>query len=172
MQYRNWLQYQFSFHLFLGGNRLSFQSFHLYRPVLVPGLAPVKGYVLTDSDDDGVEQKNLVLKEPGYTVDNTFEINEVLDTKMESTLEDLFDKKYLIQAVSEHYELDIELDEKKPLIAQVKKFLHDNHKPYKDEDKEILRHSYFEQVSKLDKDALKKERYFEFATILCSKIKA
>src|SRR3989338_1679899 len=116
MQYRNWLQYQFSFHLFLGGNRLSFQSFHLYRPVLVPGLAPVKGYVLTDSEVDG--------------------------------------------------------GEKKPLIAQVKKFLHDNHKPYKDEDKEILRHSYFEQVSKLDKDALKKERYFEFATILCSKIKA
>lgn len=132
----------------------------------------VKGYVLTDSDDEGVQEKNAILKETGYTADNTFEINDILDTKIEATLEDLFDKKYLTQAVLEHYQLEIALDQKKPLIAQVKKILQENHKPYRDEDKEVLRKSYFDQLSKLDKDALKKERYFEFAQTLCSKVKS
>jgi len=132
----------------------------------------IKGYVLTDSDDDGVQEKSVILKEVGYTVDNTFEINDIFDTKIEATLEDLFNKKYLIQAVLEHYMLEIDLDSKKPLIGQVKKILQDNHKSYRDEDKEILRRLYFEQISKLDKDSLKKERYFEFAKMLCEKVKS
>ena len=132
----------------------------------------VKGYVLVDSDDEGVKQKNIVLKEPGYDSKNTFEINDVYNTKKESTLEDLFDKKFLIEAAKECYEVELELDARTPLIAQLKKKLQESHKPDRDEDKEALRQSYFEKISKLSKDDLKKEAYFEFCKALCEKVKA
>lgn len=131
----------------------------------------VKGYVLTDSDKDGVEEKNEVMKEPGYSVDNTFEINDLYDTKIDATLEDLFGKGYLIKAVKDHYDLDIELDARKPLVAQVKEQLVALRKPYNEEEKRVLRNYFFEQIAKLDKDALRKEKYFEVAKALCSKIK-
>src|SRR3989344_2092323 len=132
----------------------------------------VKGYVLVDSDDEGVKQKNIVLKEPGYDSKNTFEINDVYNTKKESTLEDLFDKKFLIEAAKERYDAELDLDARTPLIAQLKKKLQESHKPYRDEDKEALRQSYFEKISKLSKDDLKKEAYFEFCKALCEKVKA
>lgn len=132
----------------------------------------VKGYVLTDSDKDGVEEKNEVMKEPGYNAENTFEINDLHDTKIDATLEDLFDKKYLVQAVKDHYDMDIELDARKPLIAQMKEQIVALRKPYNEEEKRVLRNYFFEQVAKLEKDALRKEKYFEVAKALCAKIKA
>ena len=131
----------------------------------------VKGYILLDSDKEGVEQKALILKEDGYDCKNTFEINDIKDTKKESTLEDLFNKKYLTQTVKEKYGLDIELDQKQPLVAQVKDILQQNHKPYRDEEKEAVKQIYFEKVSKLTKEELKKEPYFDFCVDLCKKIK-
>jgi predicted ATP-dependent endonuclease of OLD family len=132
----------------------------------------VKGYVVVDSDEDGVQQKDTVLKEQGYDKNNTFEINDIYDTKKESTLEDLFDKKFLIRAIKERYDLDIDLDTKKPLIAQLKEKLKEIHKPYKDEDKEVIRQSYFDQISKLTKDELKGQDYFGFSKTLCEKVKS
>lgn len=132
----------------------------------------VKGYVVVDSDNDGVQQKSLVLKEPGYDSKNTFEINEVFDTKKESSLEDLFDKKFLIQAVKDKYELEIDLDKKIPLIAQVKQKLQENRKPYRDEEKEAVKQAFFDQISKLSKEDLKKEAYYDFCAALCEKVKA
>jgi predicted ATP-dependent endonuclease of OLD family len=131
----------------------------------------VKGYVVVDSDEEGVQQKDTILKEPGYDKNNTFEINDIHDTKKESTLEDLFDKKFLIKAVKERYDLDIDFDIKKPLISQLKEKLKEIHKPYK-EDKEVIRQSYFNQISKLTKDELKSQIYFDFGKTLCEKVKS
>lgn len=130
----------------------------------------VKGYVIADSDTEGRQQKETILKEDGYNDSNTFVINDVLNTKIEATLEDLFDKKFMIEAVSEHYGIAIDLDAKKPLISQVKQILHLNKKPYKDSDKEILRQLYFAKISKLTNTELRKEKYYQFAEALCLKI--
>ena len=132
----------------------------------------MKGYVLADSDSEGIQQKELVLKESGYDEKNTFVINDITDTKKESTLEDLFNKKYLIEIISEHYGIEIDLDSKKPLVAQVKKLLQDNQKMYRETDKEVLKHLYFTKISKLSNTELKKEEYFKFAEALCLKIKS
>jgi hypothetical protein len=132
----------------------------------------IKGYVLVDSDDDGVQQKGLVLKEPGYDSKNTFEINDIYNTKKEATLEDLFDKNFLTEAVELRYGIEGNFDGVTPVIAQLRKTLQENLKPYKDEDKEAIRQSYFQRISKLSKDELKKEPYFEFCKVLCEKIKA
>ncbi len=132
----------------------------------------VKGYVLVDSDNDGTQQKESVLKELGYDKSNTFEINDLHDTKKESTLEDLFDKKFLIESTKEHFGLVIDLDVKKPFIEQLKEKLKDNHKPYREEDKESLKQLYFTKISKLTKEELRKETYYKLCGTLCEKIKS
>lgn len=131
----------------------------------------VKGYVLLDSDLEGVEQRLLILKEPGYNVKNTFEINDIVATGKKSTLEDLFDKSFLEDAVKKHFDLDIDLDVNVPLIEQVKKKLAEHQKPYKEQEKMALRSLFFDNVSKLGKDELKKQLYFKFVKGLSSKIK-
>jgi len=76
----------------------------------------IKGYVIFDSDEEGIKEKNKVLREKNYTKQNTFEINEILDTKKQATLEDLFDKKILESAIKEKYDLDLNLEKSKPYI--------------------------------------------------------
>lgn len=130
----------------------------------------IKGYVLVDSDDEGDRERKKILGETGYNSKNTFEVNNILNTKKKATLEDLFNKKYLISVVKTQYDLTIKFESGSPLIEQLKKFLHENKKPYRDNDKEELRKLFFAEITKLTKEELKKEAYFKFCKNLCDKI--
>lgn len=130
----------------------------------------IKGYILVDSDAEGITQKNLVLIESGYNKKNTFEINDIKKIKEGATLEDLFDKKYLIESIKEYYRLDIDLDIDKPFIKQIAEKIKENRKPYREEEKETLKKIYFNKISKLKKEELKKEEYYTFCELLCKKI--
>lgn len=130
----------------------------------------IKGYVIFDSDKEGIGEKNKVLREKNYTKQNTFEINEILNTNKSATIEDLFDKKYLETAIKEQYELDFDLEKSKPYIEQVKTKLQENKKPYRDAEKEEIRRLFFRNISRLKIEDLKKQQYFEFYQELCKKI--
>lgn len=130
----------------------------------------INGYVIFDSDDDGVKEKEKVLRETNYTKKNTFEINEILDTKKQATLEDLFDKKYLESVIKEKYGFDIDLAEDKPYIEQAKIKLQQNRKPYRDAEKEEIRQMFFRDISRLKKEDLNKQQYFKFCQAICKKI--
>lgn len=125
----------------------------------------VNGYILVDSDAEGKEQKKKILGEAGYNKKNTFEINDILKINEKSTLEDLFNKKYLLEAVEELYGgLLIDIDEASPLIEQVKKRLQENKKRYKDKEKEELKKLFFKKITKLKKEDLIREKYYTFFT--------
>lgn len=130
----------------------------------------VKGYVLVDSDDVGQREKMKILAETGYNTKNTFEINDLLKTGKKSSLEDLFDKKYLIQVIKDKYALEIDLDEKEPLMDQVKVKLQAVNKPLRDEHKEEVKHLFFDVISKLSKDILAVQPYYKLAEKLFIKI--
>lgn len=127
----------------------------------------VAGFVLVDSDKDGVAQKGKILSEDTYDKNNTFEINDVLATKKQSTLEDLFDKKYLLEAVFEVFNgVSMTLNNGKPYMEQVIQHCKNNgkyvnNKTYQEKEKEMKR-SFFQKVSKLKKDDLQKEKYYNF----------
>ncbi len=123
----------------------------------------IKGFVLVDSDIDGKKVKIEVLKEKKYNKKNTFEINDILDTKKNSTLEDLFDKKYLVDSTKELYdELIINIDNNQPFLEQVKKILRENKKPYRKQENENLKKIFFQKIFKLKKEDMKKEKYYKF----------
>ena len=130
----------------------------------------IKGYAVFDSDEEGVREKNKVLKERNYTKQCTFEINEILNTNKQATLEDLFDKKHLEGAIKEKYNLDLGLEKSKPYIKQVKTKLQKNKKPYRDAEKEEIRRLFFRNISRLKTEDLKKQQYFKFCQELCKKI--
>ncbi len=127
----------------------------------------VLGFVLVDSDKDGIAQKEKILSEDTYDKNNTFEINDVLDTKKQSTLEDLFDKKYLLEALTEVFEgVSMTLDDNKPYMEQVIQHCKNNgkyvnNKTYQEKEKDMKK-TFFQKVSKLKKDELQKEKYYKF----------
>lgn len=131
----------------------------------------ISGYVIFDSDEEGIKEKNKVLKEKNYTNKNTFEINDILNTNKQATLEDLFDKKYLESAIKEKYGLDLNLSKDEPYIEQVKAKLQENKKPYRDSEKEEIKRLFFKNISRLKMEDLKKQQYFNFYQELCNKIK-
>lgn len=131
----------------------------------------VYGFVLLDSDAEGKAKKNDVLKEKGYNNKNTFEINDVLDTKKESTLEDLFNEKYLIECIGELYDgFIITLDCREPFLRQAIDQLHKNQKAFRKTEKERLSKLFFQKISKLTKKELKEEKYYNFFVELGAKL--
>ena len=131
----------------------------------------IKGFVLFDSDQDGVKEKKKVLETEGYNEKNTFEINDILDTHKKSTLEDLFDSKYLRNSIEEIYIVVCSnIDNKKPFLEQVKKQLQNLQKPFREVNKEKLKKVFFQKISKLEKEDLKKEKYYNFFKNLANKL--
>lgn len=122
----------------------------------------IKGFALSDSDKDGKKAKMDVLAiDDRYTKDNTFEINDFLETNKKDTLEDLFDKKHLENAVKGI--IEIGLVTTSPFIAQIK-----NKK--KDIDEKIIKKNFVQKISKLPKEQLKKQKYYNFFEKLIKKI--
>lgn len=123
----------------------------------------IKGFALSDSDQDGKKAKKDVLTINEYTKDNTFEINDFLGNKRANTLEDLFSKKHLENAVKSIVKVSLKADA--PFIAQIKK-------SKKDIDEKVIKKHFMQEISKSSKEALKKEKYYEFFEKLIKKINA
>ncbi|CAC9562918.1 hypothetical protein [uncultured Gammaproteobacteria bacterium] len=124
----------------------------------------IKGFTLSDSDKDGKKAKQDVLAMGDkYTEDNTFEINDFLTTKKQDTIEDLFDKEHLENAVKEI--IEINLVEVNPFIAQIK-----NKK--KDIDEKIIKKNFMKEIYQLSKEQLKEQKYYYFFEKLIEKINA
>lgn len=120
----------------------------------------IKGYVLVDSDKDGINMKKKVLAEKGYNKRNVFTLNDLLDLEKESTIEDFFDKKILEAVVSELWSLSIGLNVKEPYIEQIKNMLQKSQKPYRKEEKKKLRENVFLKISKFTKGELRNQRFY------------
>ena len=137
----------------------------------------IKGYIVLDADKDGLKIKDTILKDKNFTDQNTFTINDIYNTDIKATLEDLFDKKILLYCVKEKYDIDLEVADNTPLIAEVKKKLQENKKiGKKDKLKEIKADfckKVIEDVSKLKQDDAKEKysKYYEFCNSLHQKIK-
>lgn len=130
----------------------------------------LKGFVLLDSDKDGIGAKKVILKEAGCTTKNTFEINTLLNTKIKATLEDLFNKSYLENAVNESFDFNISFDDNKPLMEQLKKKFQELKKPFRETEKKEIRQAFMKNINKLSKDDLKKEKFYKIAQELIVKL--
>lgn len=130
----------------------------------------LSGFVLLDSDNVGIEAKKVVLKERGCTAKNIFEINNLLDTKIKATLEDLFNKLHLQTAVNSAFNVDVMFDDNEPLIEQLKTKMQESKKSFRESEKKELRKFFMANISKLSKDDLKKQKFYEVAQILITKI--
>ena len=79
----------------------------------------------------------------------------------------MFEKKYLLEAVTEVFEgVSMTLDDNKPYVEQVMQQCKDNgkyvnNKAYQEKEKDMKK-SFFQKVSKLKKDELQKEKYYKF----------
>jgi 5S rRNA maturation endonuclease (ribonuclease M5) len=78
----------------------------------------VKGYFLTDSDQEGKNiKKNLT--EEGIVKGGIFEINDILDLEKPATVEDLFPAEIIQACVSELFGVSLQLDPKQAFIKQI-----------------------------------------------------
>lgn len=130
----------------------------------------VKGYALFDSDKQGLVEKNKVLKEPNYNKNNTFEINDIANTKKESTLEDLFEESLTVDVILETFGLQISLDKNKPFMEQTVEHLHSARQRFKEKEKEQFKEAFLKKISKLNKEELTKQKYYQFIKALVVKL--
>ena len=67
--------------------------------------------------------------------------------------------------------LDIVLSDQDSYMNQIKDILKTSHKPFRDQQKEKLKQSFFEQIKKIKKEDLKSQKYYSFFEKLSKKIK-
>lgn len=132
----------------------------------------IKGYVIVDSDDKGKSEKTKITKDPKYSKNKVFEINDIIKTQKNSTLEDLFDKQLIEETIKDYYGLDVIIDNDTPFIEQIKEFLQRNRIQYRESDKEAIKKDYFHRISQLKKEVLKTQKYFAFVSAFQEKIKS
>ena len=135
----------------------------------------VKGFVLVDSDSDGIRIKEIVKNDnKSFNTRNTFEINDLTKTNKSSTLEDLYPRDYIISVIRKKFNVDVELDIKKPFIKQ----LESKNKDLKGkinikELKSLLVNEILKDISKLNKEEGKTKfaEYYSFFEKLNDKLK-
>lgn len=134
----------------------------------------VKGFVLVDSDKAGRKIKRQIESENElFDNNNTFEINDLVILKKDSTLEDLLPKDIIENILIEEFDLEIDLNVDNPFIEQIKilkKSIND-----KDLKMNILK-NVLQDIHKKDNTNKKiKEKYnlyFSFIKALHDKISA
>ncbi len=135
----------------------------------------IKGFVLLDSDDDGVTQKDKIITEKNYSSKNTFDINSLFNTNKKSTLEDLFSPSFIEEAFSETFDgHSISLDKTKPCLEQIAEYckghkLYSNKKSFSEKEKEV-KLCFFRKVNKLKKEDLEKQKYYKLIESFNKKI--
>lgn len=139
----------------------------------------VKGFVVLDSDKDGQKIKQMIIKNSSaYNSKNTFEINDINDKKIKATVEDLFPNEVITKCIMTRYKLDMELDNGKPKIEQIKRKLKDNRTIGPNDKlaelKSDIIHLILKDVGKYSKDKLKEKYqiYFSFVEGLHNKMKS
>lgn len=71
----------------------------------------VRGYVVLDSDPDGQKIKKELLKDDNsVTKSNIFEINDIMDIRVNATLEDLYPMEVIFHVLQQKYDLSTTLD--------------------------------------------------------------
>lgn len=79
----------------------------------------VNGYVMVDSDSDGVRIKNQLIKDnQSFTAKNAFEINDIKNLKKASTLEDLIPFEYIRSLIQRLHGVDLDFDNS-PIVNQL-----------------------------------------------------
>jgi len=135
----------------------------------------VKGFIITDSDNAGIRIKESIINNnnKSFNSKNTFEINSILNTKKQATLEDLFPKSIIKEVIKNKYEIDIELNDE-PVIKQLeKKSKESKGKINVKEFKGVLVNYIINDISKLNKieSTNKYSLYHDFALNLNDKLK-
>lgn len=135
----------------------------------------VKGFVMVDSDSDGIRIKEQIKNQSkSFNTKNTFEINDIFKSNKASTLEDLYPIDFIVSIISENYDVEIELDPKKPVIKQIQtKNKNLKGKINVKELKGILVNGILKDLSKLNKEDAKNKYnvYYDFVVNLNEKLK-
>ena len=133
----------------------------------------VKGFVLVDSDNAGEKVKKVVLNSSAFSADNTFEINDLLDTGKKATLEDLYPKDVIESLISNNFSININLDDT-PVVKQVEKYNSSSQSKINDKEfKGQLVNWIIQDLSKLTKVEAKEKysKYYEFVNELHKRLK-
>ena len=134
----------------------------------------VKGFVVVDSDTDGVRIKERVKNQsPSFSSKNTFEINDLVGGSEKLTLEDLYPHEVVIEVIRNSYRIEIQFTDG-PIVKQLDKRNKDNEQKLNIKElKGVLTQYVIKDISNLTKDACKKKyfKYFKFLTKIHSNIK-
>ncbi len=84
----------------------------------------IKGYIIADSDKDGVSAQKRILanNSPEYNERNTFTINDIFNTKKKSCLEDLIPSAVLEACINDYSGITIVLEESKTFAEQIAEY--------------------------------------------------
>lgn len=83
----------------------------------------VHGFALTDSDIEGRKIKEQIKAEnKSFSAKNTFEINDIKNTNLAATIEDLFPINEMIDFIQENYKLTIPANETEPFLKTLERF--------------------------------------------------
>jgi predicted ATPase len=137
----------------------------------------VRGFVLVDSDNEGKRIKKQIIKNgKHFNEKNTFEINDILNTKMDATMEDLLPVDIILESFKKVYKLDLEIDRTQPVIVQIKKKLQEEKKIGRRDELTTLKVAIIKKIMN-DKKKIKadfKEKYkmyYKFVETLHNKMK-
>jgi predicted ATP-dependent endonuclease of OLD family len=136
----------------------------------------VRGYIVTDADTPGLNAKTRILKEnPSYTLENTFDINDLVPTGKQSSLEDLLPPEKLQKSIEDFAGITIILNPSKTLAEQLADFNKRNSKKVDiNKFKLFVCDSVCSDINKLTKEKAKEKYpiYYEFVMTLHQKIKS
>jgi len=136
----------------------------------------VKGFVIVDSDSAGQKMKSTVKdNSKSFNTKNTFEINDIVKTGKESTLEDLYPIDLVMAVISTKFNTQVELNPDEPVVRQLEKKNKDlKGKINLKELKGLLVKEIMKDISKLNKAETKKKYklYYSFVEGLSNKLKS
>lgn len=137
----------------------------------------IRGYVVADADTPGVNAKTRVLREnSNYTASNTFDLNDIVQTGKQSSLEDLLPVEMLQKSIEDFAGITIVLNPSKTLASQLADFNKNSAKKVDiSKFKSFICDTVCNDITKssMTKDKTKEKypAYYEFVTTLHQKIK-
>lgn len=139
----------------------------------------VTGFMAVDSDAEGESVLKAVKKEEPEIAKNIFRIKDIITTlkKDSLTLEDLFPKRVIEQSIKNIYGKEINIDETKPIIHQIKSWKKTEGLQDKDGKLEDLKSNLIKlvisEIKTQDETIVKKDYkvYYNYVDKLIKKIK-
>ena len=139
----------------------------------------IKGYIIADSDAEGANAKNRILREngPDYNAQNTFVINDIVQTNKKSCLEDLLPSGVLQKCIEDFWGVSIVLSPTKSLKEQIAEYNRGNANKKIDENNlkvlicDFVCNDITKSAMTKDKTKEKYTTYYEFVVNLHQKLK-